>query len=323
MNEVDLPFDLLAARLRAADLPDPAEVDAVVAIGRGGTVPGALVAFHMDRPLRLLRLSFRDDDNTPARPAPEPVGVVPDVRGQHVVLVDDVAVTGSSLRHARDLLGAAQVTTVVFKGRPGSADVVLVPDVPSCVRWPWKEDVPPATIVAHGPGIRTAPRAIVVAGVSGSGKTTVARALAERLGWTFLEGDDFHPPENVAKMRGGTPLTDEDRVPWLAALRTAMDEALAAGHGVVMACSALKARYREILGCGRPEVAVVLLDAPRERVAGFLRNREGHFFEPSLLDSQYRDLERPDPAETVLVTSVDAPPAVLVRRILEALRPLP
>lgn len=140
-HAVDLTFTRIAERLRTADLPPREAVDAVVAVARGGTVPGALVAYRLEKPLRLLRLSFRDDANTPKGPHPEPVGAVPDVRGQRIVLVDDVAVSGATLRRARELLDAAHVVTVAFKGRPGTADVVLFPDVPTCVRWPWAEDV--------------------------------------------------------------------------------------------------------------------------------------------------------------------------------------
>lgn len=313
-DAVELPFERIAERVRSADLPPRDEVDAVVAIARGGTVPGALIAYRLERPLRLLRLAFRDDANVPATDAPQPVGDVPDVREQRIVLVDDVTVTGATLRRARDLLGAAETITVAFKGRPGAADLVLFPDVPSCVKWPWFEDVPPRRVVEDGP-----PRAIVVAGVSGSGKTTVGRTLAARLGWHYVEADDHHPQENKAKMARGEPLTDDDRRPWLDSLRAALDAHLDAGEGVVVSSSALRARYRRTLTGERSEVAVVLLHGPQRLVAERLDAREGHFFDPDLLKSQYDTLELPGPHERVLVVGVEVEPERIVNRVLRDL----
>jgi gluconokinase len=132
---------------------------------------------------------------------------------------------------------------------------------------------------------------IVVMGVSGSGKSTVATGLAERLGWPFAEGDDFHPVANVEKMRGGTPLDDEDRWPWLRALADWIGEQERAGKSVVVTCSALKRAYRDVLRDGHPSVwfAHVTADADllRERVT----HRTGHFMPSSLLDSQLALLE--------------------------------
>ena len=294
----DLTFARIVERLRTADLPPRDQVDAVVAVARGGTVPGALVAYRLEKPLRLLRLSFRDDANAPQATAPVPVGEVPDVRDQRIVLVDDVSVSGATLRRARDLLGAAHVVTVAFKGRTGAADVVLFPDVPTCVRWPWAEDVPdpePAAPV----------RAVVVAGVSGSGKSTVGRLLAERLRWPYVEADDHHPPANVAKMARGEPLDDQDRAPWLASLRDELDRHARAGTPVVLTCSALKRRYRAVLTDGLPHVAVAA--------------RAGHFFDPKLLRSQLEALELPAPGERARVVSIDAPPEALADRIADDL----
>lgn len=311
--KVDLTFERIAERIRAADLPPRDEVDAVVAVARGGTVPGALIAYRLERPLRLLRVSFRDDANAPTTPEPRPVGEVPDVRDQRIVLVDDVSVSGATLRSASDLLGAARTTTVAFKGRPDAADVVLFPDVPRCVRWPWFEDVPP-------PAARvTPPRSVVVAGVSGSGKTTVGRRLAERLGWAYVEADDHHPPANIAKMRRGEALTDDDRVPWLAALRAELDRHLDGGEGVVLTSSALKAAYRRVLTDGRPDVAIVLLHGPPRLLAQRLDARQDHFFDPRLLRSQLDTLELPGPSESALVVGISDDPDAIVRRVLHDL----
>ncbi|MFN2322353.1 MAG: gluconokinase, GntK/IdnK-type [Trueperaceae bacterium] len=309
----DLTFTRITERLRTADLPPRDAVDAVVAVARGGAVPGALIAYRLEKPLRLLQLSFRDDANVPKGPGPELVGALPDVRGQRIVLVDDVAVSGATLRRARDLLGAAHVVTVAFKGRPGAADVVLFPDVPTCVRWPWAEDV-----VDSGPAAPV--RAVVVAGVSGSGKSTVGRLLAERLGWTYVEADDHHPPANVAKMAHGEPLDDDDRAPWLASLRAELEAHAAAGTAVVLSCSALKRRYRTVLTEGLPHVAMVVLTGSEALLAERIAERTGHFFDPRLLHSQLEALELPAPDERARMLAVTAPPQALVDRIVRDLQ---
>jgi gluconokinase len=143
------------------------------------------------------------------------------------------------------------------------------------------------------------PPAIVVMGVSGSGKTAVGGAIAARLGLPLVEGDAFHPPANVAKMSSGTPLTDEDRWPWLDAIAAAIREA---PGGVVVACSALRKAYRDRLrtAAGRP-LLFVFLDGKRETIAARLAARKGHFMPASLLDSQFATLERPLPVEADVV----------------------
>ena len=134
---------------------------------------------------------------------------------------------------------------------------------------------------------------VVLMGVTGAGKTTVGRLLADRLGWQFVEGDDFHPSANVAKMRRGEPLDDADRMPWLRALRHRIDDLVAAGASAVVACSALRPSYRDVLAAGRPEVVFVWLTAPVEVLRDRLRHRVGHFMPPALLESQLATLETP------------------------------
>ena len=134
---------------------------------------------------------------------------------------------------------------------------------------------------------------LIVAGVSGSGKTTIGAFLAGRLGWRFADGDTFHPAANVEKMRAGTPLTDEDRMPWLRAIAGWMDENIAAGRSAVVACSALKRSYRHLLLDGRPSATMVFLDVNRDVLVDRLSARHGHFFPEKLLQSQLDAVERP------------------------------
>jgi gluconokinase len=138
-----------------------------------------------------------------------------------------------------------------------------------------------------------APRAVVVMGVTGSGKTTIGERLAARLGFEFADADDFHGAENVAKMAAGQALSDADREPWLARLRARIDRALDRHEPVVLACSALKARYREALGLSRPGIALVYLRATPELVDRRLAARAGHFMPKQLIPSQFADLEPP------------------------------
>jgi uncharacterized protein len=136
-----IPFERVAAALcEALDSRALGRIDTVVAIARGGVVAGALAAYHLRVPLRLLRLRFRDDAHAPLSERPVLASDVPNVRGQRVLVVDDVSVSGAALRAAREVLDTTVVTLVV-KGRTGVADVVLIDDVPECVRWPWNEDV--------------------------------------------------------------------------------------------------------------------------------------------------------------------------------------
>jgi carbohydrate kinase (thermoresistant glucokinase family) len=161
-------------------------------------------------------------------------------------------------------------------------------------------------------------KAIVVMGVSGSGKTTVARLLAGRLGWRFAEADEFHSAANVAKMRGGVPLTDEDRAPWLAAIASYIDDAIASGKLAVVTCSALKRRYRDVIIGSRPGVALVYLKGDYDTIAKRIAARPHHYMPVSLLKSQFEALEEPAGPEEAIVVSVDLPPDEIVREILQA-----
>jgi gluconokinase len=160
----------------------------------------------------------------------------------------------------------------------------------------------------------------VVMGVSGSGKTTIASGVAQRLGWRLLEGDAFHPPANVAKMHAGTPLTDEDRWPWLHAIATEIDAVRARGESALVACSALKRAYRDILIGNRPDVRLVYLDGSRELIAGRLGARRGHFMPPALLDSQFATLEPPEADENPIVVSIGPPPEEVIAELIRRLR---
>lgn len=161
----------------------------------------------------------------------------------------------------------------------------------------------------------------VVMGVAGSGKTTVGRALARRLGWHFQEGDELHPPENVAKMRAGHPLDDQDRAPWLASVAARIDEWRQRGDAGVITCSALKRQYRDVIVGDRPDARLIYLTAPRTLLAERLARRRGHFMPAGLLDSQLATLELPSPDEDALTVSVDAPVDHIVERIVAALMP--
>lgn len=157
---------------------------------------------------------------------------------------------------------------------------------------------------------------IIVMGVSGCGKTTVGRALAERLNATFLDADDFHPAGNVLKMQAGTALTDEDRAPWLSLLNADLRARSEQGESVVLACSALKANYRGAISAGLPPLHWVFLDGSFEMIAARLRERANHYMPESLLRSQFDTLERPDNA---LCISMELSPEAQVEVALSAL----
>ena len=161
-----------------------------------------------------------------------------------------------------------------------------------------------------------APCALIVMGVSGSGKSTIASALAERLGWTFEDGDRFHPESNVAKMSAGHPLSDEDRWPWLQAIADEIGRVCRAGGHLVVACSALKRGYRDVLAGARTDVRFVFLEGSQALIAGRLARRKGHFMPPGLLDSQFKTLEPPQADEQAITVSIDAPVETIVDNIV-------
>ncbi|MBB3219242.1 gluconokinase [Pseudoduganella umbonata] len=157
----------------------------------------------------------------------------------------------------------------------------------------------------------------VVMGVCGCGKSTVGAALAERLGAPFIEGDKFHPAENVAKMSAGFPLDDADRAGWLRALADEIGRARDRGEGLVVSCSALKRRYRDLLRQADPELRFAHLQGPRELIADRLGRRTDHYMPPTLLDSQLRDLEALQDDEGGIRLDIALPPDGLVERIIE------
>jgi gluconokinase len=161
---------------------------------------------------------------------------------------------------------------------------------------------------------------VVVMGVSGSGKTTVAQHLVAILGWPFEEGDELHPPANVAKMRAGIPLTDEDRAPWLEAVAQWIGGQESAGRSAVVTCSALRRAYRELLRRGHPSVWFVHVTAPRDGLQHRLEARTDHYMPASLLDSQLATLEPLAPDEPGVTISGEGTPDQVATRVLDALR---
>ncbi len=163
------------------------------------------------------------------------------------------------------------------------------------------------------------PAVLVLMGVSGCGKTTVAQRLAERLHWAFEEGDALHPPANVAKMAAGQPLDDADRAPWLARVADWVDARLAAGECGVITCSALKRSYRAAIARRGSGVEFVYLHGSRELIAARLATRHGHFMPSSLLASQFATLEEPAADEPAIRVEIGAAPAAVADDIVAAL----
>jgi gluconokinase len=163
---------------------------------------------------------------------------------------------------------------------------------------------------------------IVVMGVAGSGKTTLASKLAERLGVPFVEGDSLHPAANVKKMASGIPLTDEDRWPWLEAIAERIEVERATGHGVVVACSALKHAYRDCLRQHvHGKIHFVLLDGSPQLIGDRMKQRKGHFMPPALLDSQFATLERPTFDEDAVILDISHRPSELVEEAARSITP--
>lgn len=172
---------------------------------------------------------------------------------------------------------------------------------------------PSAESVAHVP---PAPQAVVLMGVAGCGKTTVGQLLAAQLGWEFRDADEFHPAANIAKMSAGVPLTDDDRAPWLAAIRRHLETSLAAGRSTVVTCSALRQRYRDALITDPQRVHLVHLTGSFDLILGRMERRTDHFMKPGMLRSQFEALEPPADA---LAVDIAHPPQDIVAAIRQRL----
>jgi gluconokinase len=179
-------------------------------------------------------------------------------------------------------------------------------------------DLAPASAPAEAAAAM--PSVLVVMGVSGSGKSTIGSQLALALHWDFEDGDWFHPARNIDKMHAGIALTDEDRVPWLIAIADFIDQARCAGTRTVVACSALKHRYRAVIIGKRPDVRLIYLKGDFELISRRIAARHEHFMPPSLLQSQFDALEEPGPDENPIVASVEPRPREIVANILDALK---
>ena len=163
-------------------------------------------------------------------------------------------------------------------------------------------------------------RVVVIMGVSGSGKTTVAERVASALGWAFQEGDKLHPLANVAKMKAGIPLTDEDRAPWLAIIAEWVEARLHTGQNAIITCSALKHAYRDVIGTGKPGVQFVYLYGDRATLERHVNGRHHEFMPVTLLDSQLATLEPPTPDEHVIVVDVNGTVEHTVAEVIRQLK---
>jgi gluconokinase len=163
---------------------------------------------------------------------------------------------------------------------------------------------------------RPAPTILVVMGVSGSGKTTIATLLSKKLGWPFRDADEFHPKPNIVKMKSGVPLTDDDRWPWLHAIAAFIDGQRARGTHAIVTCSALKRSYRAIIVGMRPDVRLIYLKGDKALLARRLKKRHGHFMPALLLQSQFDALEEPGDDENPVTVSVDGTPAEIAEEVI-------
>jgi carbohydrate kinase (thermoresistant glucokinase family) len=153
-------------------------------------------------------------------------------------------------------------------------------------------------------------------GVAGSGKTAVGKGIATRLNWLFLDADDFHPAANIEKMKQGIPLNDQDRIPWLRALRDELTRLLGEGRSVILACSALKESYRQLLSDDMAAMSFVLLDVDQETIRQRLQHRSAHFFPKELMDSQFAALEQPKEA---IIIDARKPLDEVIDRVIKAM----
>jgi carbohydrate kinase (thermoresistant glucokinase family) len=160
---------------------------------------------------------------------------------------------------------------------------------------------------------------LIIMGVSGCGKTTIAELLSHELGWDYRDGDEFHPKSNVKKMHSGTPLTDDDRWPWLRAIAAWIDEKRNAGEHAIVTCSALKKSYRDILIGPRKDVGLIFLKGDEELIAQRLSKRHGHFMPKGLLRSQFQTLQEPGPDEHPITVSIEPTPDEITAAIMEKL----
>ena len=180
--------------------------------------------------------------------------------------------------------------------------------------------MPASQSTPNDPAGSPAAQVLVVMGVSGSGKSTVAALVAERLGWIFVDGDSFHTPEHVAKMHAGLALDDEDRAPWLASIAVWIRHRLERGESGVIVCSALRRAYRDVLAGGSRQVRIVYLEGSRDLIAGRLAQRRGHFMAPALLDSQFAILEPPGEDEHPVVVGIADDPERIAERVVARVR---